>query len=71
MVIRDPHYPLRPLYGMMTNMEVPGFPATAFNLAAMTNAQITPVLVAFYLSTDGTIAAKRIRLKLYIGLTDM
>jgi hypothetical protein len=52
----------------MTNTEVPGFPAAAADLAAMTNAEITPVLAAFGLSTGGEIEAKRQRLKFYIGL---
>jgi hypothetical protein len=66
--IRAADTALYPLRSTMANSEVPGFPATVGHLAAMTIAEIDPVLAAFGLSTAGGIGAKRLRLKFYIGL---
>jgi hypothetical protein len=66
--IPSPDYTIILLRSTIANSEVPGFPATPADLATMAIAEIDPVLAAFNLSTAGGVAAKRLRLKFYIGL---
>jgi hypothetical protein len=56
------------LHDYATNTNIQGFPTTPAQIDHMTSAQLNPILTALDLPTNGTVQAKRRRLKFYIGL---
>jgi len=62
---------LTPLHDLATNIDIPGFPATAGALTAMTGPQLDALLTALDLPTNGTVTARRSRVKFYIGVPDV
>lgn len=57
-----------PLRSPSTNLAIPGFPATPQAINQLQAAAADTLLTALELSTDGSIAAKRERIGIAIGL---
>ncbi|AEO63340.1 uncharacterized protein THITE_2108436 [Thermothielavioides terrestris NRRL 8126] len=66
-VTRD-NDPLEPLRSVVTGNEIPSFPATVSAIATMLSRDVDQVLRELGKSTAGSIADRRTRLKLAIGV---
>ncbi|KAI6913885.1 hypothetical protein KC318_g1083 [Hortaea werneckii] len=67
-LLSGPNDAIMPLRSPSTNSAIPGFPATPYAIDQLQAAAADTLLTALEQSTDGSIAAKRERIGIAIGL---